>query len=333
MAGTSWPSLIAGARARASDVESKFDWLEGNLVPMNSGTSADATYDIGTSAARWRNGYFSGGIVSGGAVSTSPSAVFEAIGEVHLRTVSETTTSALFLRFVAAAQGVAPANGNSLGGIRAVITQADPGTLKSKLEMRVNIGDNEGAIATFYPSGCALELGATVNEFSIDGSMAGNSDIAVPTEKAVKTYVDATLNAALGMRVKAYLSATTTVAIGGSTITSMTEIVDVASEFSSGAFTAATDGTYEIILTSWQFLDATTTAQGNQRLFITLAGSVTTEMYSEPLTGDGSVHHVNVHEILSITAGQVVRFTASGRSYLSGAAGGFNGKLYIKKIG
>jgi hypothetical protein len=36
-----------------------------------------------------------------------------------------------------------------------------------------------------------LGSGANVNEFSIDGTMAGNSDAAVPTEKAVKTYVDA----------------------------------------------------------------------------------------------------------------------------------------------
>ena len=33
--------------------------------------------------------------------------------------------------------------------------------------------------------------GASVAEFSIDGTLAGNSDTAVPTEKAVKTYVDA----------------------------------------------------------------------------------------------------------------------------------------------
>jgi microcystin-dependent protein len=32
--------------------------------------------------------------------------------------------------------------------------------------------------------------GTTINEFSIDGTLAGNSDDAVPTEKAVKTYVD-----------------------------------------------------------------------------------------------------------------------------------------------
>jgi len=36
-----------------------------------------------------------------------------------------------------------------------------------------------------------LAAGATVTEFSIDGTLGGNSDAAVPTEKAVKTYVDA----------------------------------------------------------------------------------------------------------------------------------------------
>jgi hypothetical protein len=36
----------------------------------------------------------------------------------------------------------------------------------------------------------SLLNGASVNEFSTDGTMAGNSDTAVPTEKAVKKYVD-----------------------------------------------------------------------------------------------------------------------------------------------
>jgi len=34
-----------------------------------------------------------------------------------------------------------------------------------------------------------LSTGASINEFSIDGTLAGNSDTAVPTEKAVKTYI------------------------------------------------------------------------------------------------------------------------------------------------
>ena len=36
----------------------------------------------------------------------------------------------------------------------------------------------------------SLALGSQVNEFSIDGTLAGDSDTAVPTEQAVKTYVD-----------------------------------------------------------------------------------------------------------------------------------------------
>ena len=36
-----------------------------------------------------------------------------------------------------------------------------------------------------------LLIGATINELSTDGTLAGNSDTALPTEKAVKTYVDA----------------------------------------------------------------------------------------------------------------------------------------------
>jgi len=39
-------------------------------------------------------------------------------------------------------------------------------------------------------TGVSLNAGTTVNEFSIDGTLAGDSDDAVPTEKAVKTYVD-----------------------------------------------------------------------------------------------------------------------------------------------
>ncbi len=35
-----------------------------------------------------------------------------------------------------------------------------------------------------------LDAGATIDEFSIDGTLAGNSDTALPTEQAVKTYVD-----------------------------------------------------------------------------------------------------------------------------------------------
>ena len=34
------------------------------------------------------------------------------------------------------------------------------------------------------------QIGATINEFSTDVLLSGNSDLAVPTERAVKTYID-----------------------------------------------------------------------------------------------------------------------------------------------
>jgi len=43
---------------------------------------------------------------------------------------------------------------------------------------------------TFDSDGLTLASGTSVNEFSTDGTLAGDSDDAVPTEKAVKTYVD-----------------------------------------------------------------------------------------------------------------------------------------------
>jgi hypothetical protein len=38
--------------------------------------------------------------------------------------------------------------------------------------------------------GLTLQYGTNINEFSIDGTLSGNSDDVIPTEKAVKTYVD-----------------------------------------------------------------------------------------------------------------------------------------------
>jgi len=47
---------------------------------------------------------------------------------------------------------------------------------------------------TFDSNGLTLASGTAINEFSIDGTLAGNSDNAVPTEQAVKTYVDGAIS-------------------------------------------------------------------------------------------------------------------------------------------
>ena len=46
-----------------------------------------------------------------------------------------------------------------------------------------------------------LENGTSINEFSIDGALVGDSDDAVPTEKAVKTYIDSATGISSGCHV------------------------------------------------------------------------------------------------------------------------------------
>ena len=57
MAGTTWPSLTAGKKAKASEVEAKFDWLEGDIVPQTGGSQTDSVYYLGTAGARWLGVY------------------------------------------------------------------------------------------------------------------------------------------------------------------------------------------------------------------------------------------------------------------------------------
>jgi len=70
---------------------------------------------------------------------------------------------------------------------------------------------NNVSPAGISASGLNLQNGATVNEFSTDGTLAGNSNTAVPTEQAVKTYVD---NAIGGTETVRFVSSDTTAIAG-----------------------------------------------------------------------------------------------------------------------
>ena len=73
MSGTVWPSLVAGARAKASEVENKFDWMEGDFIPFTAGTKTDATYDLGSSSFRWVDIWGSGIVTTGAGAVGAPS--------------------------------------------------------------------------------------------------------------------------------------------------------------------------------------------------------------------------------------------------------------------
>ncbi len=65
-----------------------------------------------------------------------------------------------------------------------------------------NSGTNGISIAS--DGRVSLALGDSINEFSTDATLAGNSDLAVPTEKAVKTYVDNSPKVYAGIGVENY---------------------------------------------------------------------------------------------------------------------------------
>jgi len=94
MAGSTWPTLVAGARAKASEVEAKFDWLEGDIVPMANGSKADATYDLGQSSFRFRDGYFSRQVlVPAGSAATPPLSQQGAANGFYFPTTSQIATT------------------------------------------------------------------------------------------------------------------------------------------------------------------------------------------------------------------------------------------------
>lgn len=82
-----------------------------------------------------------------------------------------------------------------------------------------------------------LSAGATVTELSIDGTLAGDSDVAVPTEKAVKTYVDALPTVNPLALAKAW------VAFKGATGT-------ISSQFNVASVTKNSTGYYSIVFTT-----------------------------------------------------------------------------------
>lgn len=236
MAGSSWPALVAGAKARASDVESKFDWIEGNIVPMTGGSQTDAAYDLGTSAARWRNGYFS--------------------ARVNTPAIGLSDTS--FISFDAT------------------------GTITANKPMK-------------------MTSGVAIDEFSIDGTLAGNSDLAVPTEKAVKTYVDSSPFSGVG--TTSTLDIGIQVGSGGQTITALSVtsdggryVLDFGARFAVTSTAADFAMLIEIVRGP---LSATTTAGGD----LVPGGFSSIHLIMPAATSSAYTFPLAMHALMSLTSG------------------------------
>jgi len=104
---------------------------------------------------------------------------------------------------------------------------------------RLNINAS-GVVLLDAGTSLQLALGTAINEFSTDGTMGGNSDSAVPTEKAVKTFVESSTSS-LDVSSKANIASPTftgvvTIPIGSVGTPSLTFSGDTDSGlYSSGA--------------------------------------------------------------------------------------------------
>jgi len=156
-----------------------------------------------------------------------------------------------------------------------------------------------------FKQNVTLSTGTSVNEFSIDGTLAGDSDDAVPTEKAVKTYVDGLAGA------KEYASFYLTT--GGRTALSSSEIILVLDNTrvnSNGSvFALATNrvtvnktGTYEIIVDV--YLNQSGTSRSEYALYLKENGTeVTASRSANYQRGYDSGQSSTISLILDVTSG------------------------------
>lgn len=61
MAGTTWTEFVAGTKAKSSQVNENFDWIEEHLFPMKGGSTTTGVYDLGSTLANWRDLYLADG--------------------------------------------------------------------------------------------------------------------------------------------------------------------------------------------------------------------------------------------------------------------------------
>ena len=86
-------------------------------------------------------------------------------------------------------------------------------------------------------------IGASINEFSTDGTLSQNSDVKVPTQRAVKTYVDAISSSSGDFTVGNDLTVTGNMTVNGTTSTvnsTNTTISDARIELGTGTSGSAT---------------------------------------------------------------------------------------------
>ena len=202
-AGVSIFSVSPGSTASVSPTSaSNAQWQSftttSALVPtaaaflVNGTGSTASTFTLELRAGTGTGGTLLGSLGSGSVTSATPAYVQVPLSGVSL---ASGQVYSLVLRVTSAAAVTLTAGPDAYAGGTAGQGASTP-YASNDFNLQL-FGPGPGAGLVIAPSGITsdlslrLPLGAAVSEFSTDGTLAGNADNAVPTEKAVKTYVDA----------------------------------------------------------------------------------------------------------------------------------------------
>ncbi|MCK5600277.1 hypothetical protein KAR91_00220 [Candidatus Pacearchaeota archaeon] len=157
----------------------------------------------------------------------------------------------------------------------------------------------------------SLLTGTGITEFSIDGTLAGNSDDAVPTEKAVKTYVDGVVSVFSG--AKGYHSSTQAITSTPSTLAFNSESYDTDTyhdnSTNNSRFTVPSTGYYQVTISGRFVADAT--APSNYLIDISKNGGSLRQLNHLLGTGDYTSYSINVTETFSLTSGDYIEVDLS----------------------
>lgn len=254
MTGTVWPSLVAGARAKASEVENKFDWIEGDFIPFNAGTKTDDTYDLGSSSFNWVDGWFKGRVHAGaGSASNCSFGRQSATGNgMFFPTASNVAFATASVERLRIFSNGNVAIGSVSSGARLKVIQADT----TEEALALDSTNTRGSHVTFSKSG------TKAGQVGMSGTLKGTADtdmmIGAQSGNGVEMFVngsatvvfdidtDGQITKPLQSSFLALNSSTDSVA-AGSTVEFDTEIFDQNSDYnnSTDTFTAPVTGKYQ----------------------------------------------------------------------------------------
>ena len=182
--------------------------------------------------------------------------------------------------------------------------EAVGGTPKISLKTGSGSGTERASILN---AGFALQNGARIDEFSTDGTLAGNSDLAVPTEKAVKTYSDTRSGVAVRHNANQSVAASTEVALNMNTeIRDDAAFHDTVTNNTRLTVPTGMGGWYAI--SGGMFFAANTTGTYRQ-IYVKLNG--TTDIVVA-LTAPGSSNYaLNINTVYYLAAGDYIELYAN----------------------